>query len=60
MNDVIEAPETYSAVRDRLDDGNHLFGCGRCGHLAGDPRMVNFRARCPGCELLTKFYRIIE
>lgn len=53
-------PETYREYKDKLNEGNELFVCNKCEHKVGDPRLNNFRARCPACRRQVKFYRIIE
>lgn len=60
MSNVIEIERATATRPESLDAGHHLFVCDRCGHRAGDPRTHNFRARCPGCEFLVKFYRVID
>jgi hypothetical protein len=56
----VESPETYHRLEDRLEPGNNLFSCGNCTHYVGDPRRHNFLSRCPGCDRINRFYRIIE
>ncbi|QSG06344.1 hypothetical protein HSR121_2011 [Halapricum desulfuricans] len=60
MIQAVKSPETYSQYKDKLHEGNHLFVCDKCGHYAGDPREHNFLARCPACESIVRFTRIIE
>jgi rubrerythrin len=57
-NPVID-PAAFNRHAEKLRDDFNLFCCNKCGHYAGDPRPNNFRARCPGCNLQAKFYRII-
>lgn len=45
---------------DKLDPECNLFQCNECGHYCGDPRDHNWRGQCPECDLLVKFYRIVE
>ena len=59
INPVVN-PAAFNQHAEKLHDGFNLFTCNKCGHYAGDPRLNNFRCRCPGCGLQTKFYRIIE
>lgn len=56
----LHRPDEYHAYADKLNPGNNLFQCNKCGHYAGDPRSGNFRAQCPDCDRVVKFYRIIE
>jgi rubrerythrin len=43
-----------------LNEDNHLFGCGNCGHTTGDPSPNNFYGTCPACELIVRHFRLIE
>lgn len=58
--DPVVDPAAFNQYADNLHDEKHLFQCHRCGHYAGDSRSHNFRSRCPGCERLSKFWRIID
>jgi hypothetical protein len=58
--DPVIDPAAFNQHAEKLNAENNLFSCNRCQHYAGDPRRYNFRARCPGCDRLVKFYRIIE
>ena len=58
-NAVVD-PAAFNQHAEKLNEGNNLFSCNHCQHYAGDSRSENFLARCPGCEKLVRFYRIIE
>jgi rubrerythrin len=53
-------PAEFQNYAAKLDPGNNLFQCHKCGHYAGDPRRRNFYGTCPSCATVVKFFRIIE
>lgn len=62
LQEPIQEPTLYEQNETLLRPEHNLFQCDRagCGHLVGDTRSANFLARCPGCESIVRFYRIIE